>query len=877
MRVKALIAPLILLAVPAFGSAAGFYFGKKYVEFGPQLNAIRVKADRSQVPYLATKGFDAGTQVDGIMYDRSSSQTLSAKMSKAMRTPGIQFAAPVWKSPDFGEITLNGSAFVKFKPELSVQQISNIVSSIPQLKLTTRKIDAVRQLTIIDSNTSDGVEFLDAVNRLAQSDAVEFAEPDLVMTAKQHLVPNDPLFSTQWHLRNTGQFVGGLSGFDVQPVNAWDWLLGNSAVKIGIFDDGVQSSHPDLNVVAGQTFSGEPQNGGGPQTANDNHGTSVAGCAAAITNNNLGVAGVAGGCGIIAVDFGTDAGGGSFTFSISNFTTSLTWARGQGMRVMNMSLGGMSPNSTMNTAFANARAGGVVILASTGNESATSISFPASGTGVLAIGATNLNGALASFSNTGTGIDFVAPGVNCRSTDRTGADGYNTAANSTGDYTYFSGTSASCPVASGVVALILAKNPALSPSMVEGLLRRSVRDMGTAGYDTTYGWGQVQVDGAMRRGFQTMGVSSGLTANGRFQQNAPLSSIITKNAGNNYIVYLFNSSGSAYAGANWLMASNSTLQDVVDANSDGVGDFYFNNGTTTKSYTNWVVNSGATAITSGNWIYDSGLSYTSTYLVDMDQTGTADYVTQSSDGTLRIVLTGANGTILGSHRWIAGLGANELRFACDLDSDGKPEVITENTSTGAIGVVKLNSTATAYSGFAILKTGVRVLGAGDFNGDGKNDLVFYNPTTKAISVGYVSSTTALSSEVSFGATGGFSSSGALPAVSTADLNADGRADLLVRNVTNQTFYSIITSSSTTSPAGGINWIFQPANADANFEYVGDMDGDNRADILTYLSGSADKTVMKVNLNSGGTGYSSATWLLGNGMTDVPIRNFNIGY
>ena len=107
-------------------------------------------------------------------------------------------------------------------------------------------------------------------------------------------LPTDPLFGLQWFLNNTGQ-AGGTAGIDINVLTAWNDYTG-TGIRIGIYDDGVQVTHPDLQanylgslqlVIGGVTHAGIPI------LAGDNHGTSVAGLIVASGNNNLGVVGVA--------------------------------------------------------------------------------------------------------------------------------------------------------------------------------------------------------------------------------------------------------------------------------------------------------------------------------------------------------------------------------------------------------------------------------------------------------------------------------------------------------------------------------------------------------------------------------------------------------
>ena len=112
-------------------------------------------------------------------------------------------------------------------------------------------------------------------------------------------MPTDGMVSTQWHLKNTGQ-TGGTAGIDINVSAVWDDYTG-AGVSIGIYDDGVDFTHSDLNdnydasqhlVIGGTTYSAMPTTG--------YHGTAVAGLIAA-ENNGTGTVGVAYGASITGV------------------------------------------------------------------------------------------------------------------------------------------------------------------------------------------------------------------------------------------------------------------------------------------------------------------------------------------------------------------------------------------------------------------------------------------------------------------------------------------------------------------------------------------------------------------------------------------------
>ncbi|MCS5534846.1 MAG: S8 family serine peptidase, partial [Candidatus Poseidoniales archaeon] len=126
------------------------------------------------------------------------------------------------------------------------------------------------------------------------SNRIEIACPEVERQHEPRWTPNDPKFSDQWHLQNTGQTSGGLVGEDANLTGAWQSYQGTD-VMIGIVDDGLDHEHPDLTTNYDTSndydFCG---NDGNPSPSNwDAHGTAAAGVAAATGDNNVGVSGAA--------------------------------------------------------------------------------------------------------------------------------------------------------------------------------------------------------------------------------------------------------------------------------------------------------------------------------------------------------------------------------------------------------------------------------------------------------------------------------------------------------------------------------------------------------------------------------------------------------
>ncbi|MBI2756448.1 MAG: S8 family serine peptidase [Chloroflexi bacterium] len=292
---------------------------------------------------------------------------------------------------------------------------------------------------------------------------VLYAEPDFILRAAE--TPNDPSFPSQWGMTR------------ISAPAAWDQTRGSSAVRIAILDCGIYEAgstsfgpgHPDINgkVVARANFTSTPD-------ADDycDHGTHVAGIAAAITNNGVGVAGVGYTTSLMNVKVLDNTGAGT----VSSIVSGIYWAADNGARVINMSLGGDIPCPTsMQAAVDYAWSRGVVLVASAGNSGLSSAGSPANCVRVVSVAATDQSDNRANFSNYGSNVNVAAPGVSIYST------------NYVGSYENFSGTSQAAPHVAGLAGLLWATSYGASNQMVVArLLNTSDRVAGT-GSLWTYG------------------------------------------------------------------------------------------------------------------------------------------------------------------------------------------------------------------------------------------------------------------------------------------------------------------------------------------------------------------------------------------------------
>lgn len=330
-------------------------------------------------------------------------------------------------------------------------------------------------VTLKKSGLSDAL-----LNILQTTSGIESVSSELKVRAL--FTPNDPDLGQQWGLDT------------INAYQAWDITRGNHSVVVGELDTGIDWNHPDLaaniwNDSGGYHGYNFVANNRLPMDDNINsydeagrwqadtytyHGTHVAGVIGAVINNNLGVAGIAQ-ARLMAVKVMNDSGEGTDAWVASG----LRWAVDNGADIITMSLGVDGMSLVLSSAVNYASSHGVVMVAASGNSGASIISYPAAYPPVIAVGAVDETSRRASFSDWGTGLDLMAPGMAIYSTQ--GGGGYHS----------LSGTSTAAPFVAGVCALMLTMNPALTPVELGQVLNSTATDISLTGYDTTTGWGVV--------------------------------------------------------------------------------------------------------------------------------------------------------------------------------------------------------------------------------------------------------------------------------------------------------------------------------------------------------------------------------------------------
>ncbi len=326
---------------------------------------------------------------------------------------------------------------------------------------------------------------------------------------KFHSEPNDEYYQRQWNLVRIGL------------ERAWDITNGDPSVTIAIIDKGVQSDHEDLAGSTwhnpGETVNGIDDDGNGfvddivgwdfidqdndprPREPGDEHGTSCAGVAAAVSNNVTGIAGVASGCRLVhvRVDSQNDA------------ALAVNYCRKTGVDVISMSWAASASSfealgAEIDTAYAH----GAVLLASAGNSFGPPV-FPASHPLVIAVGGTDINDMKpADGSNNGEVMAptrFTPSQVELWTTDNDGSfngspyPDYNPGpdidcacpSENRKYYHNFGRTSAACPTVAGIAGLLLSHEPNLTNVQVRELIRRGAVDVCAPGVDEECGYGRV--------------------------------------------------------------------------------------------------------------------------------------------------------------------------------------------------------------------------------------------------------------------------------------------------------------------------------------------------------------------------------------------------
>jgi subtilisin family serine protease len=352
----------------------------------------------------------------------------------------------------------------------------------------------------------------DAIRSLAASGAVAYAEPNWVYT--HQAVSNDPYFTqgTLW-----GMFSPSGNPYGSNAATAWsNGYTGSSSVCVGIVDQGIQYTHPDLAANIwnnpGESPDGLDNDGNGyvddfhgwdflhgdnqiySAADGDTHGTHVAGTIGAVGGNGLGVAGVNWSLSMISCKFiGPSGGNTADAVKALDYLSDLKANHGRNIVAVNNSWGGGGYSQTLHDAIIRAANQNILFVAAAGNNASDNTIYanypsnydasvgtstqPAAGyNNVIAVAALDTTGALAYFSDWGaTNVHLGAPGVSIASTVPTDS------------YASYSGTSMATPHVTGAAALYASMHPSATAAEIRSAILASAAPTASLAGKTTTG------------------------------------------------------------------------------------------------------------------------------------------------------------------------------------------------------------------------------------------------------------------------------------------------------------------------------------------------------------------------------------------------------
>jgi subtilisin family serine protease len=397
------------------------------------------------------------------------SLSLLSACSTFQKIPVNTPAAPEGRSPASAKSAARDSTVIyQIKEGASPQELKALAKKLKELGLkVSRKM--LKDSVIIAQVEGNKIDSETLVSEVASTGAVAFAEPDRLV--QLDYVPNDPSFSQQWHHIN------------INSAEAWNTTSGSATIIAASCDTGVDATHPDLQAQLLPGYNSEDRN-----TINTDpvspHGTMTTGLIAATINNGTGVAGMAN-VKVLPIRASNFGDGSAYHSALAHC---IEYAADHGAKVVNMSYEASSPVIDSAARYLSARGG--LLIVSAGNAGAD-LSTQPDYASFLLVGATDSGNRRASWSNYGTPIDLVAPGVELLTT-------YPGAG-----YAYGSGTSFSAPLVSGVAALVYSLNPAFTSSQVSAILLDSVVSA-SKNMAAQFGKGRLNAAAAVKLGVSRM-------------------------------------------------------------------------------------------------------------------------------------------------------------------------------------------------------------------------------------------------------------------------------------------------------------------------------------------------------------------------------------
>jgi subtilisin family serine protease len=398
-----------------------------------------------------------------------------------------------------GTTDVPGELLIGFQPGLTRADVAAFYADYGLSELTSLDASPDKSIRLVATPGTQAAALIPTLQRDAR---VRYAEPNGVLTAAQG--PNDPMFSRDWGLVNTGQ-TGGTPDADTDADEAWDITTGSSDIIVAVIDSGVDYTHPDLAAnmwhnpgeIPGNRTDDDgngfvddyygydfADNDGDPMAESigdfTSHGTHIAGTIAMAGNNAVGATGVNWNVKIMALR--TDRGEGN---TVANTLAAYSYVammrnRGINVRVVNASYGDNLFSQAQRDAIDGLGQADVLFVAAAGNNARDNDAvpfYPASYDlpNIISVASTDHNDRYSSFTNWGaTSVDLAAPGEMVLSTVPGGG------------YDWMSGTSHATPHVAGAAALVWSAFPDLTAQEVKARLLSTVDPIGHIGANASY-------------------------------------------------------------------------------------------------------------------------------------------------------------------------------------------------------------------------------------------------------------------------------------------------------------------------------------------------------------------------------------------------------